>query len=1223
MLVGKTEMHEFEHDIPRRSDSDPKLRHINLRGLYDSIKTLSEGSFESKLHAMEDIWKTIPFLDPLPLKWEKSVGLMYEKILNTQRIASSLCSPEESQKDMEQIVEATLKITSKLDVYMVSVIMDDTDYKFISNILQSLRKIVQIVRTMNLFELQNADIGALNEHDVPKQVILIAKKNEKNLPHDIIFLIQSIEKLSNLCQEKMPYPENSEDTMQIVCATLEKLVELIYDGAFFENTTGADKLFSDMEETLKKILTLARTKSSFSVDKAEETHFRNILIKVKTIAIHLNELHKRLPEGEHLHISLSECFRACNSLITFCAARPIFTRYKIENAVNAAIAAIEWPLLHLEIFQNAKDLTLDFTDLIFRRRVFNKCVSGLIYECQLTSSGDLTNSKYLTKLFQVLPKDPDTEEGFQKRIEEVSKYAQEGYVRNKLLDFWTTIESETCEPLNDENIARLLEEFLKARAEKHAGDKTLQFLSAYIFGTIKDTLEQLSLDNLSSKTVIREEFADACNAISHDFKRSTRNLSELSQVLNPHSSKPGSPAETIRKCLTWGNVSTSSAPANLKIFELAADFIDEFKANELDKKEEISLFFEEVEDYLFEEDGETKSSILVFEEELDEINESLTLLAKLYFERSNARLSQEIQGNLFRFNALEPIYVENNAVETALKRLSQLFLNLRPIPLKPTKPITELCKLLDEIVSHINSSVKARDRIESFVKYAMNHCLEKAFLHQKRDYFRDTFEQLIDISAHSLENVLKKEILPRAELCLTVIKVELLLLSLDEIRDELDDERKWTLLQDFQTKIILEVLNEDEAMKFIKGINSGIVRYKHLKGKVEKICEIWEAGSGQCELNQIMSFDPYYRNYITSKFRETCADLMIVDIHESTIKEAKSLLENYRSLPNRSALDLLELLDSLERNRSSLTTTTPQLKEDKEIVDYFADMKSNFDKEDGQKCEEWADILEKIVKAIEDETRNAPYQNDRVSASWNTSEYVSLTMDYGNVYFLLTWDIRKILKKLNVARSLRFKGTKFELNIFLSNVTNLIEKLEKTSASEKMLLRFFTESEDSETFNEIIKILNRNNKIPCENADKLRNIMERVCCQEDKYKAKRSLRVFWLNVKTMVEKEFKRKNPLEWDKLDIFRLSIEEYEKIRHKIFNMADANLQQETWMERILYALNHPISYLLQLETVHFLSSRPKSSLSKAIALFGALFMLAVAFVMFGWSNMKNMIN
>ena len=140
-------MNEFEllpDDVacgePLLSDSDPNLRHINVRGLHDSIKTLSEGSFESKLHAMESIWKTIPFLDPLPLQWEESVVLMFEKILNTQCIASSLCSPEESQKDMEQIVEATLKITSKLDD------------KLISSILQRLRKIAQIVRMKNLFE---------------------------------------------------------------------------------------------------------------------------------------------------------------------------------------------------------------------------------------------------------------------------------------------------------------------------------------------------------------------------------------------------------------------------------------------------------------------------------------------------------------------------------------------------------------------------------------------------------------------------------------------------------------------------------------------------------------------------------------------------------------------------------------------------------------------------------------------------------------------------------------------------------------------------------------------------------------------------------------------------------------------------------------------------------------------------------------------------------------
>ena len=60
--------------------------------------------------------------------------------------------------------------------------------------------------------------------------------------------------------------------MQIVRGTLEILVELIYDGTFFKNITGAEKLFSDMEETLKKILTLPHTKSPIWVEEAEEKH---------------------------------------------------------------------------------------------------------------------------------------------------------------------------------------------------------------------------------------------------------------------------------------------------------------------------------------------------------------------------------------------------------------------------------------------------------------------------------------------------------------------------------------------------------------------------------------------------------------------------------------------------------------------------------------------------------------------------------------------------------------------------------------------------------------------------------------------------------------------------------------------------------------------------------------------------------------------------------------
>ena len=86
----------------------------------------------------------------------------------------------------------------------------------------------------------------MNEQDVLKQLLEITKQiEEKLLPHDTAFfgLIESIEKFSYLCQEEMHAPENSKDMTQIVCATLQKLVGFIYDGAFFEYITEADKLF--------------------------------------------------------------------------------------------------------------------------------------------------------------------------------------------------------------------------------------------------------------------------------------------------------------------------------------------------------------------------------------------------------------------------------------------------------------------------------------------------------------------------------------------------------------------------------------------------------------------------------------------------------------------------------------------------------------------------------------------------------------------------------------------------------------------------------------------------------------------------------------------------------------------------------------------------------------------------------------------------------------------
>ena len=272
----------------------------------------------------------------------------------------------------------------------------------------------------------------------------------------------------------------------------------------------------------------------------------------------------------------------------------------------------------------------------------------------------------------------------------------------------------------------------------------------------------------------------------------------------------------------------------------------------------------------------------------------------------------------------------------------------------------------------------------------------------------------------------------------------------------------------FKQKKTAEILSAYEAEKITKTINSSIEHYKLAK----KAYTIWESFKKKAEKKFAQEtdgtssyakfFQTVIKDDIKSMFRETCADLMTVYIHESTINDAKSVLENYCSLPSRSVLDLLE------QNRSSLTRMTPPLKEDEEIADYFADMKSNVDKEDGQKCDEWANILRKVVDEIRKETKNAPNKNDRPSASAN-GENVALLMDYGKVYFLLRWDIREILRELKVTGSLRFKGTNFELRNFLSNVTNLIEKLEMISASEKLLLRFLHRAKSLKISTKLLK----------------------------------------------------------------------------------------------------------------------------------------------------------
>ena len=1100
-------------DAPRvyNPKTTRNLRSVNIGGLTDSFENLHmDHSALSVLVAMEKIWKTVPFLDPLPPQWEESVGLKFKKILNIQRIASTLCSPEESQKDLKQIKGATLKIISELNDYKSSIIMDDADASFFSKVLDFLMKVAKAARRRkpSCSKYSDMEEGRYN-HNLLCEIVQYTEEFKKErcyqlLPEGHNFRI-SIENISNLCQKKIQSVENCGLTLD-----------------------------------------------------------------------------------------------------------------KISKVAHLGIETVNWPLKNFEIFIGFTDIIWDYIDVVIRKRVFNESVSCLIRECQKDSCDGTSVLHYVTCLLRYLHEGPGCIESSSKvknRVDEICGHVEDTFVRGKFLKFWTDIMKKSCDVLNDYNVDKLLDEVLKSYKENCDKGKTVvvETITKYTLETVKHILEDLATNELSYKKVSLKEFVEACEAIQTELSFTNCKFKELRYIFNR---KHSDSAETISKCLAGVN-KTSIAPSMLDIFDVAS----KVRAQEKDKKREVSLFLKELE-ALFQIDGQRRNKIVLFQEHLDDISQQFRLLVSLFFHKINTNQFQKILTNLDNLLQYFQTDAHDSQVHDCFGNLSEMFLVLRPKPLKPEKSITQLCEIFGEL-SRIPLPNVVKKITEQFA-IEVKKRLQSAFLNSEKEAGSTIFEQLTDITAHMLETVLAVDILPIAEVCLFVIKIQLVLLSFHEIENDISPERKWSLLKEFQTKITMEILDNNDGVESTKQeINESISKYKN--DSPAKIIQIWKSfienfknshGIEKNDTNSIFSAGCVQKN-VKSIFRETCQDLNVVEVQETVIEEAEASIKDHRNRPS------METLNLFEDERSVLVKTPTVLKQENQITSYFNDMKSNFHKDIGQKCEEWAQLLEQVISEFKKEAENAPYRTDYRQVPPSDHEDKAYLIDKKKVYILLTSDVRKILTKLENGSGLRFKGTTFRLKQFRSSVANLVHNLETTSASEKMLLRFFSMTEeDSSDFNFIVKSLTENDEnIYWEKAEKFRTIMNRVCCMDNKYIARNILVTFWSDAKTEVENVFKIQNPLEWDTLEYFRLPFREYLKLRDGIFDLADKNLQQESRSEKINYSIVETVLFFLQLSPIRNYFSRPGNFLSNKMALVSAVIVVILAIVVYWSSNLKNM--
>ena len=662
-------------------------------------------------------------------------------------------------------------------------------------------------------------------------------------------------------------------------------------------------------------------------------------------------------------------------------------------------------------------------------------------------------------------------------------------------------------------------------------------------------------------------------------------------------------------------------------FELIVEYINNFNWTEIDKKERIELFLDNLVDEVL------KREQYLFPQELDELHEQIILFAESCFVRINIEQSTTELWKII--NKLHSKHFPSDTADEYKERFKKLTTILDA--LKFTDPgLRDLCNqnffrsakdtvnsFVDQFVRIIQNSFQrsATDSRNSFVDPLVrdihNTC---ASAENDAVITSDTIvpSKFRDLSKYDLELVLVEKVLPVAKNCLYVVRIQNSLENFLETPERTFE----TELKKFNEDITGKVY-DDETRKtvFCSKLQSNLSAHVKLQTEVravwkrfeERIEKLLDSASRASYASGLLK--QKLNNEIKLLFQRTVADLAIFETTENMKEQTQSVLKSFIE-KNVEAMPCLfrELQTKLEVSEDDLILWHEEV----EFVKSLNNIR-NFDKHDRQ--EYWQRFLEKLDSkfAVEFGTQHNKVSGE-TTVQESTSDANELEVLLPPVYIFLGQDFRDKFKDLREEWGKKFALKKLEVAKLLKACDKLSKEIERSYPDKQLLLDLFSENEN---FSLIMEIM-------CDgeaaNKDKqfLINSIKKICDLEDKYEAKALLRNYWIRIKEKIEEFIKSQLPKGtsiqnyWN----FKMSVFDYESLQKSMFDMVEEELLNQSCASEFNFTKCNPWSYICQKPSIRhsrFVRSKHFRKWAQPITV---IFVIAISLVYLGWSNVSNFI-
>ena len=840
-----------------------------------------------------------------------------------------------------------------------------------------------------------------------------------------------------------------------------------------------------------------------------------------------------------------------------------------------------------EIPPRFRTVILSFARHRFQVNIVKTRIRGLISYCKKEEEAALkcwkmTKDPYFDNFMSTVKSFPVETHDFEERAKQIDELIDGKRSCSKWKQFW-------------EQLLYQLQEF--------DNDKICENVS---LEELKRLLQSLSESMLSIEKIDQETMKKTRIKISKVLDDDKRSLKELRPLFTRDEDK--FIVGKISDILLLNQKNETNTKTALKSSEIIQDFYLKFKCTDEKKKEIVKSFLQKIEENTFEKEKH------LFREDFDNLSQENFMIATFYFQRIDEdEPFSTIFDTLEQISASLQVDGAHENTPSLFNKLSVSFLLVKP--LKLVEPKTTI-KRLSEIFALIASSQLP---LTPEVKQTL-----LCFINQAREALQKT-KKLNDLSKFTLETFSEEDILPKAEACLLLKRIQEIFATLDNGNS--GHHQEWSKVKEFLEILTFAVLQPEktEKNKLNRKIHSRFSDYVKFVNDARKFIEIWE--SFENRVKQLVfgnatsgdSTTPWPLQYedIKNLFNEAFYNIMVVKLEERKMEGVDTIIKDYKKRDYHYTKGTLYLL---EFNRLTLTKSVSHLKEETEFVDCFKHF-TDFDNSIKWKCDEWASLVEKFLVEIDTKARTIESESENRDVMSNQyrlgtgSESEPLLREKKTMKIILVGEIRDILQTL-------FQETilKFNLENLLTNVKILAEKIGETQADTHFLEMYFSEKEShhSKYFNEVMTIMSSD--VVWKDAAEFRADILRVCQLEDKHEARCRLQSYWLGVKKMIEDFIKSRTSTKTEEVQNFTMSVEDYCKFQKAMFEKLQDDLKSSA-CDEFNYGKCNPMKVISQIRSLRNRRCMKSNFSRKTCNYLGAVVGIIIFLILFGWSNVTNL--